>query len=69
MKSGVCVKCSTEEVYRVRSQRYRFLALGLFTTARLVDYVCGSCGFVESVVEDERDRAKVRKCATRVHRW
>jgi hypothetical protein len=62
MKDGVCTKCGKREVRRspealrgVGNQ----LSISNFKGARLAVYCCTACGWVESWVEDEADRARI----------
>ena len=62
MKSGKCPKCESTEVVVVRQDvRQGGLILGLLNWARLRDYVCVNCGYVETYLEDiSRHREKLR---------
>lgn len=60
MKSGICPKCGSSDVWCKTSMGYRgALMLGLFTSIPLTDYVCAECGYVESYVkEDQMNRMR-----------
>jgi hypothetical protein len=63
MKSGTCPKCKSTTVYkRDFPGGYRSaLALAFDTGVRLEDYVCGTCGYVESYLDDLNKTDTVKK--------
>ena len=62
MLDGICPKCGSEEVYSgvdaPQDARYNTIPIKgnllMMTFARLSNYVCVSCGYVESYIADER---------------
>lgn len=51
MKSGICPKCSSHEVWCKTNLGHRSaLLVTMFTSLRLMDYVCTDCGYVESYI-------------------
>ena len=66
MKSGKCPKCGSSEIYRVRAHNQRSaLNLAMFKYARLDDFVCTGCGYVESYVIDKAKLDDIRRSWTR----
>ena len=63
MKSGTYPKCKSATVYRRNFPGgYRSgLVLAFDSGVRLNDYVCGTCGYVESYLEDLSKIEKIRK--------
>ena len=56
MKQGKCIKCGHNQVYKVGSSvgSYRIIGISIFFgIAYLTDYICSSCGYVESYIEDQ----------------
>jgi predicted nucleic-acid-binding Zn-ribbon protein len=67
MKSGKCPKCGSGEIYRGRAHNQRSaLNISAFKNARLEDFVCNGCGFVESYVIDKANLDDIRRTWTRV---
>jgi predicted nucleic-acid-binding Zn-ribbon protein len=67
MKSGKCPKCSSSEIYRGRAHNQRSaLNISVFKNARLEDFVCAGCGFVESYIIDKAKLDDIRRSWTRV---
>jgi predicted nucleic-acid-binding Zn-ribbon protein len=62
LRDGLCPKCGSEEVYSGvdAPQEARHNSIPIkgnqlwMTFARLSNYVCVSCGYVESYIADER---------------
>jgi ribosomal protein S27AE len=67
MKNGTCPKCGCACVYHVE-KRYPeprgVIGVTLWSRVPVDDYVCGSCGFVESYLNDLGDLEQVKKRAT-----
>jgi hypothetical protein len=62
MKNGFCPKCNGREIVHFLSRSHRgYLAFSMWRSAPLTDYVCVTCGLVESYVESVRDRERIRK--------
>lgn len=63
-KSGTCPKCAGKDI-RISRQRMwgTIIPVGstVFGAAYSSLYICASCGFVESWVEQEKDLEKIRK--------
>lgn len=62
MKSGVCPKCSSSQIYsgvdvfmKGGGHGGNRIPITSFTSARLDNYVCVECGYVESYIS-ERDK-------------
>lgn len=67
MKSGKCPKCGSGEIYRGRAHNQRSaLNISLLKYARLEDYVCVGCGFVESYIIGKAKLDDVKRSWTRV---
>ncbi len=65
MKSGKCPKCGSSEIYRVHAHNQRSaLNLAMFKYARLDDYVCTSCGYVESYIADKAKLEDIKQLWT-----
>ncbi len=68
MKSGPCPKCGSKEIYlapyRIKLTHGRHsMQLGIFDFAKIEEYICAECGFIESYLAGEEDMRKViRKC-------
>ena len=59
MKDGICPKCGSQAIYsgvdvlmKGGMNRSNSIPITTFTLARLDNYVCGDCGFVESYIAD-----------------
>ena len=66
MKSGVCPKCQSVDVYRSTESPHphELVALkdGIVTKSVMPDkYVCATCGYLEYYLSDRWDRAMVRE--------
>ena len=58
MKNGICPKCGSNEIRTEEAGSARDLLPGgnLFNPLHLINYACGSCGYLESyVVRDDLD--------------
>jgi predicted nucleic-acid-binding Zn-ribbon protein len=68
MKKGACPKCQSKEIYSgaqvsVKSgwNNSNTIPVTGFRGAALDNYVCGSCGYVESYIAKEKDMAVIKK--------
>ena len=68
MKKGVCPKCQSKEVYagtkispKAGWNNSNTIPVTGLKTGALDNYVCGSCGYVESYIAKEKDLAVIRK--------
>ena len=68
MRNGVCPKCQSKEIYNGTKispksgwNNSNTIPVGELKTAALDNYVCGSCGYVESYVAKEKDLTVIRK--------
>jgi len=68
MRKGVCPKCQSKEVYQGTKispkagwNNSNTIPVTGLKTAALDNYVCGSCGYVESYIAKEKDLAVIRK--------
>ena len=63
MKSGKCPKCKSETIFRRNFPGgYRSaLVLAFGSGVRLEDYICSTCGYVESYLEDLSKADKIVK--------
>jgi predicted nucleic-acid-binding Zn-ribbon protein len=68
MKKGVCPKCQSKEVYSGAKvspksgwNNSNTIPVSGLRTAALDNYVCGSCGYVESYIARDKDLAVIRK--------
>lgn len=51
MKDGICPKCGSHEVYTADKGSHRNgMAIGIMRSARVQDYVCADCGYVEQYI-------------------
>jgi predicted nucleic-acid-binding Zn-ribbon protein len=68
MKNGKCTKCGASDVQKVPivlgHRDYR--ALTTFSGVKLTEYVCCSCGLVETYLADMRDVDKIKKKSVKV---
>lgn len=66
MKKGECPKCGSKEVFRgcghgpSGCNANEFIRISYATKAELTHYVCGTCGFTESYIEDPKSINKIR---------
>jgi uncharacterized Zn finger protein len=61
MKSGICPKCGSEEVYKRKSGGYTTVMITRFTGVITYYYVCAECGYVESYIEERDKLETIRK--------
>ena len=53
MKDGTCPKCGSKNIYAGCSPGHRGrLVVALLSGARLEDYVCVDCGYLESYLDN-----------------
>ncbi len=68
MKNGKCPKCECNDILHV-SKRYpepRGIAgVTLWSRVPVDDYVCRSCGLVETYLHDMEDLRRIREKATK----
>jgi predicted nucleic-acid-binding Zn-ribbon protein len=66
MKSGQCPKCGSSEIYRGRAHNQRsVLNVAIFKSARLEDFVCTGCGYIESYVIEQAKLDDIKRLWTR----
>ena len=70
MKDGICPKCGSDQVYTGADVLMKGCGHGsntipitTFTSARLDNYVCAGCGYVESYIADPYKMEKI------IERW
>ena len=62
MKSGVCPKCNSEEVYLDGSGRHGItVPISLMNVHQTVLYVCAICGYLEFYAQTGFDLQKVKE--------
>jgi predicted nucleic-acid-binding Zn-ribbon protein len=69
MKSGKCPKCGSSEIYfsdeiiTEQTGKAIFIKHGMFvnTVAKLENYACGQCNYVESYIGDEESMENIRR--------
>ncbi len=62
MKSGVCSKCKSKEVYgNVNNTHGISVDPVAFPQMNTILLVCADCGYLEFYVENESDLAKIKK--------
>ena len=67
MKRGKCPKCGSEEVFRLEGVTHRAALESRWgKLTETCDYACARCGYVESYLRSELDKARVREAWTRV---
>ncbi len=66
MKDGICPKCGSHAVYsgvdvlmKGGGHGANTIPITSFTGARLDNYVCGECGYVESYIADREKLEKI----------
>jgi predicted nucleic-acid-binding Zn-ribbon protein len=62
MKSGICPKCKSEEVYEntnhshgINVERFSFMIMNTIL------FVCAVCGYMEFYIENGQDLEKIKK--------
>ena len=66
MKRGECPKCGSREIFRGAehgrsgSNANEFIRVAYMTKVELIHYVCGTCGYTESYVEDPKGLNAIR---------
>ena len=70
MKSGVCPKCRSAEVFLLEGETHRSTLKhsGWGDLTSTTDYACANCGYVEEYLRSSADRDKVRQEWQRVDR-
>lgn len=62
MKSGICPKCGSAEVFVDSSRRHGIIVpVGSLDTHQTHLYVCADCGFVEIYAQTGHDLSKVKE--------
>ena len=68
MKSGICPKCSSYDVFSgagVALKKGPFgsnsIPIGITSIAALDNYVCGECGYVESYVSESQKLVEISR--------
>jgi len=68
MKNGICPKCNSSEVYAGRNLVFKggsygsnSVPISFWVAAPLDNYVCASCGYVESYIADPNKLTEIRK--------
>ena len=61
MKNGKCPRCNSREIYKHYANTQRsHLSVSLFKQAKLQDYVCASCVYLEVYIMKEEDLKKIK---------
>ena len=61
MKSGICPKCGSDEVYKRESAYHVVIWLSWKSRSLPYYYVCADCGHVEWYIEEQDDLETIRK--------
>jgi len=68
MKNGICPRCQGKEIFdgsgvfnKSGMQHSNTIPVSLFHMAKLNNFVCGQCGYVESYIAKEKDLATIKK--------
>jgi ribosomal protein S27AE len=68
MKNGVCPRCQGKEIFDGTGVFYKSgmhysntIPVSFFRMAKLNNFVCGQCGYVESYIAGEKDLAAIKK--------
>ena len=68
MKNGICPRCGGKEIfagtrvlYKSGMQHSNTIPVSFFCMAKLNNFVCGQCGYVESYIAKEKDLATIKK--------
>ena len=64
--TGKCPKCDSTDVLLVRGWQGAYgagnnIPIGLFRTAKVHRYICGSCGFTEEWIDAAKDMDRLRR--------
>ena len=65
MKNGKCPKCDSNNIVTLPGDKLKFqgyrktILLGFFSWVLTDDYICKSCGYIESYVS-EKDKVKIQ---------
>lgn len=67
MRSGICPKCGSDEVYAGTEVTFKSgpystntIPINFWGNASLDNYVCGECGYVESYIAKDSDLRRIR---------
>jgi hypothetical protein len=62
MKSGVCSKCESDEIYLRKLDWHTKNTLGITWngTTPLETYICGECGYFENYIVEEFDISRIK---------
>lgn len=68
MKNGICPKCGTNDIQKVNHTggHRNHLSLSTFSLVKLEEYVCCSCGLVETYIAAMEDVEKIKNKCTRI---
>jgi len=67
MKNGKCTRCESSEVYAVPEHGQRGgVKPSYFSAYRVQEYLCASCGLVETYLADMSDADKLKAKCTKV---
>ena len=61
MKSGICPKCGSSEVYGNTGSSHGIVVDAWAPWLKTILLVCTGCGYLEFYVEDEAQMAKLKK--------
>ena len=68
IKRGICPACGSKDIHvnptvgrEVKGTGLNIMPIGWFDIAKLDNYVCVNCGYVESYVGNPRDRERIAK--------
>ncbi|QEL19867.1 hypothetical protein PX52LOC_06948 [Limnoglobus roseus] len=67
LKKGTCPKCGAQDIHAQHRAYWsrNFLPVGWWSRARICNYACVTCGYLESYIEPD-DRKKVAQKWDRV---
>jgi hypothetical protein len=68
MKNGICPRCGTNEIQKVNyTNGHRDnLSVSTWSSVKLNEYVCCSCGLVETYIAAMEDVEKIKDKCTKV---
>ena len=70
MKTGKCPKCGSTEIY-IAAKRYPeprgVVGVTLWSSVAVDDYICSSCGFIETYLHDMDSIQKISRSGTKVN--